>query len=158
MTSAPRSSACSTTTVAHLARVLLATGNAAAAEPLARESMAVFEAHDPDDWRRFSVQNLAGGCRLAAGDPAAAESLVRQGYAGMAERASRIPAIDQLRLREALERLTALAAVQNRPDELTRWRRELEKFDRGLWAGGWRWRKPLDRDLEVPAGSPNHLR
>lgn len=94
-------------TRSHLAGILLAAGKFNEASTLARESFAVFEARI-DDWRRYAVESLVGGCRLAAGDPAGAENLLRHGYEGLAARASRIPAIDQFRIREALERLVAL--------------------------------------------------
>jgi serine/threonine protein kinase len=116
-------------TLAHLARVLLATGRPAEAEPLARESMAVFDARLPDDWRRYAVWSLVGGCRLASGDPASAEKLVRSGYDGLKVRESRIPAIDQFRLREALERLVALNEALHRPEEAAQWRQQLAEFN-----------------------------
>ena len=132
-------------TRAHLARVLLASGEVEEAGGLARDSLAVFEARDPDDWRRFSVESLVGGCRLAAGDPLGAESQLRHGYEGLESRLSRIPAIDQFRYREALERLTTLSTALGRPAESARWRLRLEQFDQS----------PAGRRLAV-AQTPRH--
>ncbi|MCC7373052.1 MAG: serine/threonine protein kinase [Verrucomicrobiales bacterium] len=116
-------------TRSHLAGILLAAGKFNEAGTLARESFAVFEARDPDDWRRYAVESLVGGCRLAAGDPAGAENLLHHGYEGLAARASRIPAIDQFRIREALERLVALYSTLHQPAESAKWRQRLEQFD-----------------------------
>ena len=112
-----------------LARVLLAMGKFAESEPLARASLAAFDALDRDDWRRYSAESVVGGCRLAAGDLAGAETPLERGYEGLAARANRIPAIEQFRLREALTRLTGLFTTLNRPTESARWQQQLVQFD-----------------------------
>ncbi|MBL9135093.1 MAG: serine/threonine protein kinase [Verrucomicrobiales bacterium] len=116
-------------TRAHLAWVLLASGKAAEALPLARESLVVLDARDSDDWRRFAVESVVGGCQLAQGDPLEAEKPLRRGYEGLVARAGRIPVIDQFHIRDALERLAALYTALKQPAESARWRQQLEQFD-----------------------------
>jgi hypothetical protein len=57
---------------------------------------------------------------------AEAELLLVQGYEGMKQRASRIPKEYKPRLAEALERLVQMYDAWGRPEQATRWRRELE--------------------------------
>jgi tetratricopeptide (TPR) repeat protein len=50
--------------LARLGQVLLKQGKYAQAEPLLRESLAVWQKQWPDNWRRFWTMSLLGGARL----------------------------------------------------------------------------------------------
>ena len=55
-----------------------------------------------------------------------AEPLLLKGYAGMKQREQTIPPPSKSRLTEALERLVQLYEATAKPDEATKWRKELE--------------------------------
>jgi hypothetical protein len=109
--------------------VLISTGKAGEAEPLAREALEVFARTRPDDWRRFAAMSHVGACRLALGDVVAAEPLLREGQAGLEARLERVPVIDRLRYRESVERLIELYRVRNASEEAASWRERLGAFD-----------------------------
>jgi eukaryotic-like serine/threonine-protein kinase len=95
------------------------------AEPLFRECLAIRERKEPDDWRTFSTKSMLGGALVGQKKYADAEPLLVQGYEGMNKRESKIPAVGQARLIEALERLVQLYDARSKPDEAARWRAEL---------------------------------
>ena len=57
---------------------------------------------------------------------AEAEPLILQGYEGLKAREAKIPAPSKKRLTEAAERVVKLYEAWGKPDQATRWRRELE--------------------------------
>jgi tetratricopeptide (TPR) repeat protein len=116
-------------TLAHLARVLLAAGKPSEAEMLAQESLAALDTLNRDDWRRFGLESLLGACHSAAGNPASAEPLLLRGYEGLAEHAPEIPAIEHLRIREALQRLVSHFSQLNRPAESAHWQTQFDRFE-----------------------------
>ena len=59
---------------------------------------------------------------------AEAEPLLVKGYAGMKTRANLMPAQGKIRLALAVDRLIALAAATNRPEEANRWRAERANY------------------------------
>jgi hypothetical protein len=70
---------------------------------------------------------LLGGSLLGQQQYAAAAPLLLAGYQGLQQRAATIPAEDQVRLTDALERLVQLNAAWDKKDEAAKWRRELEE-------------------------------
>jgi hypothetical protein len=68
-----------------------------------------------------------GACLLGQQKYAEAEPLLLRGYRGLRQHEQRIPAaFRQARLTEAAERLVQLYEAWGKPDETTKWRKELE--------------------------------
>jgi hypothetical protein len=112
--------------LARLGAVLLQAGRPAEAEPVLRDCLALREKKQPDDWSTFHTRSLLGGALLAQQKPTEAEPLLLQGYEGLKQRAAKIPAANQARVTEALERLLQLAESTGRPAEAAKWRKELD--------------------------------
>ena len=95
------------------------------AEPVLRECLAIRQGKEADAWTTFNAQSLLGGALLGQKKYADAEPLLVHGYAGMKERAAKIPANGQVRLGQALERLVQLYDALGNQAEAARWRKEL---------------------------------
>jgi hypothetical protein len=65
------------------------------------------EPQRPDAWATFHARSLRGGSLLGQQQDAAAAPLL-SGYQGLSQRAATIPAEDQVRRTDALERLVQL--------------------------------------------------
>jgi tetratricopeptide (TPR) repeat protein len=98
------------------------------AETVLRQVLTIREAKAPDAWSTFSEKSMLGGALLGQKQYAAAEPLLRAGYEGMKQRATRIPTQSKPRLAEALDRLIALAEATNKPDEAKTWKEERTKL------------------------------
>jgi hypothetical protein len=70
--------------------------------------------------------SLLGGALAAQGRYAEAEPLVVPGYEGMKERASRITALDQFRLREAAVRAVRLYEGWGKPEQAAEWKTKVK--------------------------------
>ncbi len=108
---------------------LLALGKPAEAELKLRESLAVRQKIQPDDWTTFDAQTLLGAALLDQKKYAKAEPLLVSGYEGMKRRQAKIPAQDRFHLTRALERLVLLYEKWGKPDKAAHWRKELEAAD-----------------------------
>jgi tetratricopeptide (TPR) repeat protein len=113
--------------MAQLTLVLLAQRRFADAEPLARECVAVREKGPADDWRRFAALSQLGACYLGLNRIGEAAPLLRQGYEGLKAQETRMPAIERPRLREAIERLRALAEATGDTTGVSRWQEEIAR-------------------------------
>jgi len=96
------------------------------AEASARESLALRERSFAEDWNRFSGMSLLGECLHGQEKYPDAEPLLVQGYEGMKTREDKIPAQVKFRLTEGLERLVNLYEAWGKPEEASRWKKELE--------------------------------
>lgn len=74
------------------------------------------------------LKSLLGGALLGLKKYTEAEPLLLAGYAGMKERAARIPPPGRPRLPEALDRLIDLYTLTNKPDEMKKWQAERAKY------------------------------
>jgi hypothetical protein len=101
------------------------------AEPVLRECLALREKEQPDAWTTFNARSMLGGALDGQTKRAEAEPLLVQGYEGMKQRAAKIPMAGKPRLAEALERLVQLYDAWGKPDQVTRWRREIESAKAG---------------------------
>jgi WD40 repeat protein/tetratricopeptide (TPR) repeat protein len=97
------------------------------AEPVLRECLALREKQEPDAWSTFNTRSMLGEALVGQKKRAEAEPLLVEGYEGMKQRAAKIPIQGKPRLAEALERLVELYDAWGKPDQATRWRRELER-------------------------------
>jgi hypothetical protein len=98
------------------------------AEPFVRESVAIREQKEPDDWRTFNTQSMLGGVLVGQKKYAEAEPLLLKGYEGMKEREKTIPPQGRSRLAEAIDRLIELYSAANKTDEVKKWRAERAKY------------------------------
>ncbi|MCP5113288.1 MAG: tetratricopeptide repeat protein, partial [bacterium] len=90
----------------NLATVLLAQGEAEAAEPLVRQALEIFENDHPmvKHWRIADAESVLGGCLAARGQLREAESLLTQSYPVIQAKKG----TNARETREALERLELL--------------------------------------------------
>ena len=76
---------------------------------------------------------LQAGSIITTGTLTDAQPLLLQGYEGMKQREAKTPGADspdsppEVRLTQALERLVQLYDAWDKPDEVAKWRTELEK-------------------------------
>jgi tetratricopeptide (TPR) repeat protein len=98
------------------------------AEPHVRESLAIREQKEPDDWRTFNTKSLLGGVLLGQKKYAEAEPLLLKGYEGMKQREKAIPPQASTRIPEALDRLIDLASATDKPDDVKKWQAERAKY------------------------------
>src|SRR5207244_4122323 len=77
----------------------------AEAEPLLRESLAIREKSQLDDWSTFSTQSMLGESLLGQKKYADAEPLLVKGYEGMKAREKTIPPQGLIRIPDTLDRL-----------------------------------------------------
>jgi eukaryotic-like serine/threonine-protein kinase len=94
-----------------------------AAEALLRDCLKVRQEAEPNAWTTFHTQSVLGGSLLGQKKLAEAEPLLLQGYEGMHQRASKIPAAAKIRLVEAAQCLVDLYVALDRPDQAAAWRK-----------------------------------
>jgi eukaryotic-like serine/threonine-protein kinase len=90
------------------------------------DCLAIRDQQQPDDWTTFNAQSMLGEALYGQKKFAEAEPLLVRSYEGMKQRATKIPNEGKHRLAEALDRLVQLYDAWGKPNEATRWRRELE--------------------------------
>jgi eukaryotic-like serine/threonine-protein kinase len=110
---------------ADLALAYQSQGKFAEAEPLAREALEFDKKKQPDDWQRFRAESLLGASLAGQKKYAEAESLLLEGYRGMATRKDRIAVSDWYHLDRAREWLVQLYQAWDKPVEAAEWRKKL---------------------------------
>src|SRR5262249_37203514 len=116
---------------AHLAALglnLLRQQKWADAEPVLSECLAIRRKREPGQWTTFSTQSMLGGALLGQKKYDEAGPLLRKGYRGMIEREEQIPPHGRERIGEALDRLIALYAATNKPDEAKKYKAARKKY------------------------------
>lgn len=98
------------------------------AEPLLRESVAIREKQQPEDWSTFNAKALLGAALLGQQKFADAEPLLLAGVKGMQAREKSMPAQALPRLAEGIERLVELYKAQKKDDEAQKWAVESKKY------------------------------
>ena len=106
---------------------LIQQGKWTEAEPILRESLAIREKLQPDEWSTFNTRSLLGGSLLGQKEYAEAEPLIVSGYEGMKAREARIPPPGRPRLAEAAERVVRLYEDWGKKDKAAEWRARLAK-------------------------------
>ena len=114
--------------LAEFGLMLLRLGKFAEAEPLLRESLAIRERSQPDDWSTYNTLSQLGGALLGRKEYGEAEPLLLRGHEGLSRRKAAIPPEARDRLPEAIDRLVELYSALDRPGELARWRAERAGF------------------------------
>jgi tetratricopeptide (TPR) repeat protein len=97
----------------------------AAAEPLLRESMSVFERKAAGDWRAPHARSLLGAALLGQQKFADAEPLLLEGYEGLRQRQAHIPRDGKVSATQPAERLVQLYDAWGKPDKAAQWRKTL---------------------------------
>jgi eukaryotic-like serine/threonine-protein kinase len=117
----------------------LTVGDAAQAEELLTEGLRIRQNLAPDAWKTFTTQSLLGGALLAqaisqtdkakkADLLAKAQPLLTQGYEGMKQRKSTIPAPSADAIPEALDRLIELYTVLDQPEQTAKYQQLRNEF------------------------------
>lgn len=107
----------------------LRAGKFAEAETMLRTGLGLRIEHSPEHWRRFQAESLLGAALLGQKSLAAAEPLLRSGYAGLYARADAIPDESKHQLRDAIERLAQFAEVAGDVAQVAEWRQRMVEFD-----------------------------
>ncbi|HTU22616.1 MAG TPA: tetratricopeptide repeat protein [Gemmataceae bacterium] len=109
---------------------LLAQNEAFQAELKLRESLAIRQRKQPDDWATFDTMSLLGEALVDQKKYAKAEPMLVSGYEGMKQRESKIPlGVKQARLTKALQRLVHLYVALGKQDQAAKWRKELQSVE-----------------------------
>jgi tetratricopeptide (TPR) repeat protein len=98
------------------------------AEPILRECLVIRQKSQPSVWTTFNTQSMLGGALLGQKKFTEAEPLLLQGYEGMKNRDRTIPPQATVRLLEAVDRLIDLYKVQEKPEDVKKWKSERAKF------------------------------
>ncbi len=109
--------------------LLLSQKNFAEAELKLRESLAMRQKLQPDDWVTFDTESLLGRALLEQRKFAEAEPRLVAGYEGMKQREDKIPPQDKPHLIKALERLVSLYEAWGQVDKARAWRKVLEETE-----------------------------
>jgi serine/threonine protein kinase len=96
------------------------------AESVLRDSFAIRNRMQPEDWRTFNTQSLLGQSLTGQALYAEAEPLLLEGYTGLKQRESSIPPAARTRIKESLQRLVDLYVAWEKPDQAAEWQRVLE--------------------------------
>jgi serine/threonine protein kinase len=98
------------------------------AEPPLRQSLSIREKKQSDAWNTYNTRSVLGEALLGQKRYTEAEPLLLQGYEGVKQRQDKIPpAVRQVRLNEALERLVRLYEAADQKAKADEWRRKLEE-------------------------------
>ena len=100
----------------------------AAAEPVLRECLDLWEKLDPKAWTTASARSLLGEALLLQGKLAAAEPLFVAGYEGLLADRKNIPPQGMGNLPDAAGRLAQVYLALGKPAEAARWRAERAKY------------------------------
>jgi eukaryotic-like serine/threonine-protein kinase len=112
--------------LAGLGRNLSLQQDFAGAETVLRECLIIRQTKEPELWNTFNTKSVLGGALAGQKKYSEAEPLLLAGYEGMKQRIEKILPRDRIRLTEAAERLVQLYDAMDKPDEVAKWRTELE--------------------------------
>ncbi len=94
----------------------------AQAEPLLRQALAYREKGDRDDWHYFRAQIFLGAALAGLRQYSEAEPLLLNGYEGMRQRSSRMPAEQRKWIRFSDEQIVDMYSQWSKPEEAAKWR------------------------------------
>ena len=113
--------------LAQISLVLLRYEQAAKAESYLRECLKIRETQFPDHWLLENTKSMLGGAMTMQRKFSEAEPLLIEGYRRLKIHEEGIPARARVRIVEALERLVDLYNAWEKPEEVAKWRTELQK-------------------------------
>ena len=100
-----------------------------AAEPLAREALAIFEKDQPGNWTCYVAMSVLGDQLMGQEKYAAAEPLLIEGYEGLKRWEAKLDVSWTWRVNEALRRLVRFYEATNQPVKTLAWRKKLPPED-----------------------------
>ncbi|HZW32297.1 MAG TPA: tetratricopeptide repeat protein [Isosphaeraceae bacterium] len=118
-----------------LGRCLIRGGKFAEAVPILRDSLAIEEELQPDDWTTAATRSLLGEALAGQREFQAAEPLLLNAQKALTEQCEKIPALErEVTLRDTVDRLVRLYEAWGKPDKAERWRKTLSEnpLDRGF--------------------------
>jgi hypothetical protein len=110
-----------------LGAIRLQQGKFTDADSLLRDFRTARSKHAPADWTTFYAESLQGAALQGLKDYANAEPLLLDGYEGLKQHESQIPAQAKSTLADALRRLVQLYDGWDKKDKADEWRRKLEE-------------------------------
>jgi hypothetical protein len=105
-----------------LSRSLLLQNRYAEAEPVARESILIYQKNLPENWCRFDSESQLGDSLLGQKKYAEAEPLLLSAYKGLKSRESKVPAWFKPRVSQAGERIAQLYEAWGQPKKAAAWK------------------------------------
>jgi eukaryotic-like serine/threonine-protein kinase len=108
-----------------LSRNLLLQNRYAEAEPVARESMMIYQKTLPDNWCRFDSESQLGGSLLGQKKYAEAEPPLLSAYKELKSRESTVPARFKPRVPQAGGRIVQLYDAWGKPEKAAAWKTNL---------------------------------
>ena len=97
----------------------------AQAEPLLRQALAYREKGDHDDWHYFRAQAFLGAALAGLRQYSEAEPLLLNGYEGLRQHTSRMPAEQRKWIRFTGEQIVDMYSQWSKPEEAAKWRATL---------------------------------
>jgi hypothetical protein len=94
-------------------------------ESIMRECILIHEKRQPDEWPSFNTKAQLGVILMAQKKYAEAEPLLLSGLEGMRKRAATLPPPVKAHLAKGLEKLAQLYDEWGKPEQASRWRKEL---------------------------------
>jgi tetratricopeptide (TPR) repeat protein len=91
------------------------------AEALLREGLAISDTKTPQNWDSFRCRSVLGASLAGQKRYAESEPLLVEGYEGMRQRESAIPAFFRFHLLYAAEQLAQLSRAIGKPDQAAEW-------------------------------------
>ncbi len=98
-------------------------GKFAKSEALARKAVKFDKANRPDDWERFRAESLLGASLAGEKNYSEAETLLLEGYQGMAARKQRMGVPDWYHLDRARQWIVQLYVDWGKPEKAAEWRK-----------------------------------
>jgi hypothetical protein len=113
-------------TLADLGSSLLEREGWIGATPLLREALSIQQMKQPDHWQTFHTRWLLGASLVGQKDDREAEPLMLAGFEGLKQREESIPSQYKTQLTESLKHLVRRYEALQKPDQASKWRKELE--------------------------------
>jgi hypothetical protein len=106
---------------------LLKAGKPTEAEPLLRTCLPIRRQKERDAWTTFNAQSLLGETLAGQQQFADAESLLRDRYEGLKQRAAKMPVNAKKYRIEVLERLVHIYDAWGKREQVKEWRKQLDQ-------------------------------
>jgi len=98
------------------------------ARELAEELILTAEMIDPNGWRQFAAKSMIGESYTQEKKYPQAEPMLKAGYEGLRQQIDLKVEPQVRQLKDALKRLVEFYKVTNKPDEATKWQKELDRL------------------------------
>jgi len=116
--------------VAPVVQVMLQQRKPQEAEPLAREALETLIESRPQDWQRFELESLLGGCLSDQKKFDRAEEFLLNGYKGLWDSGVTNFFVGRMKIGEALDRLARHFEAAGPPEKAAEWKRSFEEWNK----------------------------